>query len=117
MPYCPVPPVTHCHIPLLASPPVLLAHEQVEGILCSQEVVVIQDLYGTHPVWIEVPGNLEEGKKEMQYCAQAACPVNKHLHSTQHPHLGARWDPVCPLCWMKKLSKRHQLPWWRWPWP
>lgn len=74
----PIPPAMYCYGSLPASPPVLLAHKQVESILCSQEVVVVQDLYGTHPVWIEVPGNLQRDTRRGS---------EAHLHPTQQPHL------------------------------
>ena len=38
--------------------PVFLACEQVERVLCSQEVVIIQNLYGRHPVGVAVFGDL-----------------------------------------------------------
>lgn len=43
--------------------PVLLADKQIEGILCPQKVVIIQDFNCTHPVRIEVTCNLT--KKNM----------------------------------------------------
>lgn len=38
--------------------PVFLACEQVERVLCSQEVVIVQNLYGCHPVGVAVFGDL-----------------------------------------------------------
>lgn len=43
--------------------PVLLADEQVKRILGSKEVVIIQDFDSTHPVWIEITGNLMKRKQ------------------------------------------------------
>lgn len=47
--------------------PVLLADKQIEGVLCPQEVVVVQDLDGTHPVRIEVTCNLPRGTKRQKH--------------------------------------------------
>lgn len=43
-----------------SSSPVLLADKQIEGVLRPQEVVVIQNFHCTHPVRIEVTGNLKQ---------------------------------------------------------
>lgn len=49
--------------------PVLLADKQIEGVLCPQEIVVVQDFHCTHPVRIEVTCNLTK-KHEMCWMKQ-----------------------------------------------
>ena len=69
-----------CWFAVGVSSPVLLTHKQVERILRPQEVVIIQDLHGTHPIWIKVTGNLR-GKRERGNVKQPCylCPF--HIHS------------------------------------
>lgn len=40
--------------------PVLLADKQVECVLCSQKVIVIQNFHGAHPIRVEIPSNLDK---------------------------------------------------------
>jgi len=63
------------------SSPVLLAHEQVEGVLRPQEVVVVQDFHGTHPVGIEVTRDLTTTNNK--------CKMNKTEAATPR-HKGRR---------------------------
>lgn len=39
--------------------PVLLADKEIESILRPQEVVIVQDFHGAHPVRVEVTCNLQ----------------------------------------------------------
>lgn len=74
-----IPSLPACAVPSRPIPshlPVLLAHKQIESILRSQEIIIIQDLHGTHPVWIEIPGNLEGVRRD------TLCPG------------GLAWDPA-----------------------
>jgi hypothetical protein len=43
-----------------------LTNKEVEGILRPQEVVIVQDLHSTHPVGIEVTGDLRRVTGEKQ---------------------------------------------------
>lgn len=58
------------HETILNPSPVLLADEQVESVLRSEEVVIIQDFNSTHPVGIEITSNLMEWKQreEIKNC-------------------------------------------------
>ena len=59
--------------------PVFLACEQVERVLCSQEVVIIQNLYGRHPVGVAVFGDLITPEianvfnQNSTFCSDATC--------------------------------------------
>lgn len=57
-PHCP--PTCHGHSP------VLLTHKQVKGIFSPQEIVIIQDFHGTHPVGIKVSGNLKTDRMQQE---------------------------------------------------
>lgn len=44
--------------------PVFLTHEKVKRILCTEEIIIVQNLYRTHPVGVEVSRNLKRNEKK-----------------------------------------------------